>query len=211
MRLIPYNYPWTTRAFYSPDEPPAAVDPPKDDPDDKDLTDKGKAALQRERDARKAAEKSLTDLQAQVADLAKFKTDTETAAAAAAADKAKAEGQYEQVAKDAETARDAAKADLATAQQGIKDLQEAISTGLDDAFKALPEKVQKLWKGADDDVLGKFKFVHDPDYAAIVADLTHVDPANNGNRNPVDPANPNAPKVKPEDASKSQAPMYANF
>lgn len=209
MRIFPSPYAFhNPRQFFSPDDPPAG-DPPKDDPAEAELGEKGKVALQRERDARKKAEKDLTDLQATVEALNKFKTDTETAAATAAADRAKAQGQFEQVAKDAEIARDAAKADLAAAQDTIKQLTEAISTGLPESFEAIPEVVRNTYTGGDDNVLAKFQFVHNPATAALVKAVDPKAAANLGNGNPVDPADPTKPKVKPEDATKAQAPLYS--
>lgn len=209
MRIFPSPYAyWNPRQYFSPEDPPAG-DPPKDPEDPDGLGDKGKQALQRERDARKAAEKDAADTKAALAELQKFKDDTEAAATAAAAQRAKDQGQFEQIAKDAEVARDAAKADLATAQDTIKQLTEAISTGLPESFEAIPEVVRNTYTGGDDNVLAKFQFVHNPATAALVKAVDPKAAANLGNGNPVDPADPTKPKVKPEDAAKSQAPLYA--
>lgn len=209
MRIFPSPYAFhNPRQFFSPDDPPAG-DPPKDDPAEAELGEKGKVALQRERDARKAAEKEAADTKAALADLQKFKDDTEAAATAAAAQRARDQGQFEQVAKDAEIARDAAKADLATAQDTIKQLTEAISTGLPESFEAIPEVVRNTYTGGDDNVLAKFQFVHNPATAALVKAVDPKAAANQGNGNPVDPADPTKPKVKPEEAQKAQAPLYS--
>jgi multidrug efflux pump subunit AcrA (membrane-fusion protein) len=196
------------RQFFFPDDPPAG-DPQAPKGEEAELGDKGKEALERERSARKQAQKDLETLQASLADLQKFKDDTEAAASAAAAQRAKDQGQFEQIAKDAEAARDAAKADLAIAQDTIKQLTEAISTGLPESFEAIPEVVRNTYTGGDDNVLAKFQFVHHPATAALVKAVDPKAAANLGNGNPVDPADPTKPKVKPEDATKAQAPLYS--
>lgn len=108
------------------DDPPGDRDDDNDqgDPDDDEkLGAKGRDALKRERDARKAAERERTALQKRIDDLEQAQKAREDA-------DAKAKGEWEKVAKDREAELETLKAELA--ERDRNDLKRTIAaeTGL---------------------------------------------------------------------------------
>lgn len=137
---------------------PPSDDPPADPTEDKDpdgLSEAGKAALQKERDARKQAAKEAREAKAELDRLRAEKAEADAAKAKAEEDEAKRKGEFEQLAnKRAEdlaaaiAERDAERAEKAA-------LIEALKPEIDEQWKGLPAEVTELYEGADDDVLAK--------------------------------------------------------
>lgn len=143
------------------------------------LSDAGKAAIQKERDARRAAAKEARELKAE--NDALKAAQAEAAAAKAAADEAEAErkGEFERLAteraeslKTVTGERDGLKAQLDT-------LIASLKPGIDASFKELPEEVAELYTGDADDVLGKQAFMatHKKLIDRFAADKTKKDGA----------------------------------
>lgn len=174
------------------------------------LGDKGKNAIRAARQERDKAKDDLATLAATVKDLQKFKDDSEKASRDKAEEDAKNKGEFETLATKYKGEKETAEADLKTANARVKELEAAMATGIEDQFKAYPEEVQKLWKGDDKDILGKYRFVTDPDMKAIAERLTGDSKTEgdrgNGKNPPVGDK-----KVTDEQASKSQAPIYSSF
>ena len=119
-----------------------ADDQDHDDTHDADaLGDAGKAALKRERDARKAAEKDKADLAKRIADFEKAQKDRDDAAA-------KEKGEWETIAKQREDELAQLKADLA--ERDLNDLKRTIAKD-----EGLPGDLALRLAGADEDELRK--------------------------------------------------------
>lgn len=127
----------------------------QDDHDTDALGDAGKAALKRERDARKAAEKERTDLAKRLADLEKAEQDRE-------AEAAKAKGEWEKVATDREKELEQLKADLA--ERDLNDLKRTVATD-----EGLPADLALRLQGDDEETLRT-------DAKALVKHLKAKDP-----------------------------------
>jgi hypothetical protein len=123
---------------------------------DAELGEKGKKALEAEREARRAADAKAKDL----ADRLKAFEDKETERAAAEAKRAEeeatAKGEFERLANERKSQLDKARDDLAAARSEADQLKAAMAEVLESEWKALPAEVRDLWPGADDDLLGRF-------------------------------------------------------
>lgn len=174
------------------------------------LGDKGKNAIRAARQERDTAKNELATLAATVKDLQKFKDDQEKASREASEEDAKNKGEFEKLATKYKGELDTAQADVKTLTGRIKDLEAAMAGDLEEQFKALPEEVQKLWKGDEADVLGKYKFVTDPDYKAIAKRLAGESQQEGDRGNGKNPPAGDK-KVTDAQASQSQAPLYSAF
>jgi len=124
----------------------------------------------------------------------------------------KAKGEFEKV----ETQL---KADLETAQTEATSLKAendqyraAMAEGIEAGWQALPEAVRKLGEKqhAEDDVLGRFRFLHDPDTAALVKQLSEKADAKRGNGHDPKPSGTRG-TVSSDEARAAQAPLYRRF
>lgn len=104
-----------------------------------ELGDKGREALRREREARKAAEKERADLQKQIDALSKAQRDRDDA-------DAKAKGEWEKVAKERE--EELAKLTTLLAERDLNDLKRTIA-----ADEGLPADLALRLQGDDEDAL----------------------------------------------------------
>lgn len=105
--------------------PPPATEPPKPEADDDKLGEAGQAALKSERDARKAAERQMRDLEKQLADLTKAQKDRDD-------EEARKKGEWEKLAKDRETELADLKAKLAAQDRQAWRLKAAAKHGIPD-------------------------------------------------------------------------------
>lgn len=105
-------------------------------PAEEQLGDAGKAALQREREAREASDKEVKRLK-------KIVDDAEAAARKREADEAKAKGDFEALAKTAQEERDALKAELA--ERDKRDLRARVAKA-----NKLPEEIAPTLQGDDE-------------------------------------------------------------
>lgn len=137
------------------------------------LGDKGKAALKIERDARKAAEDREKSIQAERDALLTKERDREDADRKKREKEAADAGKFEELAATRETERDAAVARAETAEAENKKLRDTIKAGVDDDWKKLPDEIRKIGEKShpEDDVLGRYAFITDPDTKALVAKL----------------------------------------
>lgn len=103
------------------------------------LGDKGREALKRERDARKAAEKERNDLAKRIADIEKAQKDRDDA-------DAKAKGEWEKVATERQQELDQLKADLAA--RDMRDRKIAAATAAN-----LPKDMAERLRGETDEEL----------------------------------------------------------
>jgi hypothetical protein len=103
------------------------------------LGDKGREALKRERDARKAAEKERNDLAKRIADIEKAQKDRDDA-------DAKAKGEWEKVATERQAELDKLKADLAA--RDLNDRKTAIAKAA-----GLPDDLATRLQGETDEEL----------------------------------------------------------
>ena len=132
------------------------------------------AVAREKREAREAAERKFRDEAA----AAEQKRKDE-----AAAEAAKAAGKFDEV-------EGKLKGDLQTVT-GERDslkaendrLREAMKSGIEARWGEVPEKVRKIYKGSEDDVLARWEFLHDADIADLVKTLageTKETPRGNG-------------------------------
>lgn len=147
------------------------------------LGDKGKEAIRKERVAAKAATDALKETQKKLADLERDKADRETAEAKAKEAEAAKKGEFEELATKREQERDAAKADATRLTAENDQFRAAMATGVAAGWKDLPEEVRKVGEKQhpEDDVLGRWSFLHDPDTKALVAKLTDKSETKRGN------------------------------
>jgi hypothetical protein len=185
--------------------PDTKADDKSDDLDKIDgLGDKGKEAIRKEREAAKVARDEAKAMKDERDALQKEKTEREDAAAKAREDEAAKKGEFETLAQQRESERDAAKADAKTLKADNDALREAMKAGLEAGWKDLPESVRKLGEKQhpEDDVLGRWTFLHDPDTAALVKQLAGKEPPKRGNGG--DPKPNGTGSVSNEAAQKAQ-------
>ncbi len=140
------------------------------------LGEAGKAALDAERTARRTAEKRVKDLET----AEQARTDAQRKADEAAAAKA---GEWETLASKRERERDEATTEATTLRTEVDQLRAAMAGGLKDGWKALPDRLRKIGERlhGEDDVLGRWGFLHDPETVALARELTEKTPAARGN------------------------------
>lgn len=158
--------------------------------------------LSKERKA--AADKARADAKAE-ADAA-----AEQARKDKEAEDAKKAGDFEKVESTLKADLDAARTE-ATSLKGENDqLREAMKAGVDAQWKDLPPALQLAGKViAEDDVLGRWNFLNDPDVVKQVKDAeANAGPKAPHNRDPKANGTSNATN---EDARKAQASLYRNF
>jgi hypothetical protein len=121
----------------------AAQDPHDDSPatdtDDSALGDKGKQAIQREREARKAAEKARADLEKRLKAIEDERKQAEDA-------KAKEQGEWEKVATERERELEKLRAQIA--ERDLNDLKRTVA-----AEEGLPAELALRLAGDDEDAL----------------------------------------------------------
>lgn len=142
----------------SPEGDPPDDDPDTDPPDDpipETMDTAAKAALTKEREARKQAAKEARDAKAALATLQAEKDAADAAKAQAEAEDAKKKGEWEKLATDRETQLNATTGERDTLKQQLDTLIAAIKPDVDAQWKALPEEVTELYEGDGDDVLAK--------------------------------------------------------
>lgn len=130
-----------------------------------------KSALTKQRDARKAAAARAKAAEDERDALRQEKAAREEAERKRKDKEAKEAGRFEDLANERERERDAAKSEAATLQAQLDQYKTALEAGLDDAWAALPETVRELWDGDDDDVLGRFAFMHKPAVKKLVKEF----------------------------------------
>jgi hypothetical protein len=123
------------------------------------LNDAGKAAIAKERDARKQAAKEARELKAELDALKADKAAADEAKRLADEKAAEEQGQFKELAEQRANDLAAANAAKQTAQEKLDTLIASIKPDVDDAWKALPEEVSEIYTGAADDVLGKKQFM----------------------------------------------------
>lgn len=175
------------------------------------LGDQGKEAIRKEREAAKAAAQEAKAAKAERDALLKEKAEREAAEAKAREAEAAKKGEFEELATARERERDAAKAEAKTLAEENTALKAAMAEGITSGWKDLPEEVRKLGEKqhAEDDVLGRFAFLHDPDTKALVAKLTVSTEGKAAHGR--DPRATGTSKATNEDARKAQAAIYRNF
>jgi len=195
----------------SPQDGKAGAIPDGAKPDESGTGEKGddKAALSRMGEQRDAARTQLSEVTAERDALLKEKQQREAADQKATEEAAEKRGEYEALAKKREAERDEARTQVAALTAEIDQLKTAMTTGLDEEFGKLPATVQKLWKGANDDVLGRFSFLHDADVQKLVTELEEKGEAVRGSGQNPKPGDDS--KVDVEAARKSQAALYSNW
>ena len=148
---------------------------PSDDLDKVEgLGDKGKEVIRKEREAAKAAADEAKAAKAERDALLKEKAEREAAESKAREEEAARKGEFETLAQKREAERDAAKAEAKTLADENTELKAAMAEGITSGWKDLPDEVRKIGEKqhAEDDVLGRFRFLNDPDTKALVAKLT---------------------------------------
>jgi F0F1-type ATP synthase membrane subunit b/b' len=169
------------------------------------LNDAGKAALVKERDARKAAAKEAREAKAELETLRAQKAEADAAKLKAEEADAIKRGEFEKLA----TARaeeitkltgdrDATKAQLAS-------LIESIKPEVDTAWKALPEEVAELFDGDASDVLAKKSFM--ASHKKLIDKLTATKEEENDRFRRV----PNTPRPNPKAKDDIQPLVPAKF
>lgn len=125
---------------------------------------------------KKAADAAKTELQQQI-DAARQKDEDERTAA-----DLKAKGEYEALEADLKSKLQAAQDDAKQARAELKRYQEAIDAALKPVSEKVPEKVMKLYPGAEDDPLAKWEFIHRDATQDLIKDLAGEEQKpNNGN------------------------------
>lgn len=142
-----------------------------------------KAALQRMGEQRDAARADAKRMQEERDALLQEKTAREAADQKARDDDAKKRGEFETLAATREAERDEARTEAATLRAENDQLRAAMAAGIEAGWKNLPESVRKIGEKqhGDEDVLGRFQFLHDPDTAALVKQLSEREPTKPGN------------------------------
>lgn len=171
-----------------------------------------KEALKRMGEQRDAARAEAKKIQDERDALLKEKQEREAAEAKAKEEDAAKRGEFEALAKKREEERDAAKADVARLTADNDQYRAAMAEGIEAGWKALPEAVRKLGEKqhAEDDVLGRFRFLHDPDTTALVKQLTEKVGTTRGNGH--DPkVSGTRGTVSSDEARAAQAPLYRRF
>lgn len=183
----------------------------KDEFDGLELGDKGKEAIKREREARKAAEDARKAADDELATLRKEKADREAAEQKRKEKEAAEAGKFEELATTRERERDEAKTEVTRLTSEVDQLKAAMASGIATGWKDLPEEVRKLGEKqhAEEDVLGRFRFLNDPDTKALVAKLTGSTEGKAAHGR--DPRATGTSKATNEDARKAQAAIYRNF
>ena len=135
------------------------------------LGDQGKEAIRKEREAAKAAAQEAKAAKAERDALLKEKAEREAAEAKAREEEAAKKGEFEELATARERERDAAKAEAKTLAEENTELKAAMAEGIKSGWKELPDVVRKVGEKQhpEDDVLGRFQFLNDPDIKAWVA------------------------------------------
>lgn len=158
----------TTEGATKPGDPAAKPEATTDG----ELGAAGKAALDAERAARKAAEKRVRDLEAAEADRAEAKRKADEKAAAE-------RGEWEKLAMERERERDEAKGEATSLRAENDQLRAAIAAVLADEWKALPAEVRDAYLGAEDDPLARLAFL--PKAKKLAEKLAAREPAVRGN------------------------------
>ncbi len=174
------------------------------------LGDQGKEAIRKEREAAKAAADEAKAAKAERDALLKEKAEREAAESKAREEEAARKGEFETLAQKREAERDEAKAELTRLTGEVDQFKAAMAEGIKSGWKDLPDEVRKLGEKyhAEDDVLGRFRFLNDPDTKALVA--RHA-PDGQKAAHGRDPKATGTSKPTNEDARKAQAPIYRNF
>jgi len=136
------------------------------------LGDKGKAAIKAERDARAEAERKLNDLSATVTDLQKEKQKREADEAKAREQQIKDAGQYQELAETLEKKLADATTELETLRTENTRFKEVMSETLKEQWGTLPDPIQRLWKGDEEDILGKYDYLNDKDVREAASKMT---------------------------------------
>jgi hypothetical protein len=123
------------------------------------LNDAGKAAIAKERDARKQAAKEARELKAELDALKADKAAADEAKRLADEKAAEEQGQFKELAEQRANDLAAANAEKQTAQEKLDTLIASIKPDVDEAWKALPEEVSELFTGDANDVLSKKAFM----------------------------------------------------
>jgi len=122
------------------------------------------ALVAKEKREAKAAAKAEADAAATAAE--------EERRATAAAEEAKKRGDFEAVENQLKADVETAKSEAKRLKAENDTLREAMKTGIEARWKDVPEKIAKLYKGDEADVIGRWNFLNDPDVAELVKDLS---------------------------------------
>jgi hypothetical protein len=123
------------------------------------LNDAGKAAIAKERDARKQAAKEARELKAELDALKADKAAADEAKRLADEKAAEEQGQFKELAEQRANDLAAANAAKQTAQEKLDTLIASIKPDVESQWKALPEEVAELFDGDAADVLSKKQFM----------------------------------------------------
>lgn len=178
------------------ENPKPDADPQDDIPDG--LGDKGKEALKRERDARKAAEKLAQDNAAELARLRQEKAAAEAERAKAAEEEAARKGEFEKLATDRAEKLTAATAELKAKDDEIAAYEALIAPMVETLAKELPKEALDGYD-AEQPMRARLAWLRDRE--RLVKALT-----------PADPTKPKVPMTprpngagKPDDEASRQA------
>lgn len=176
-------------------EPTTDHTPPPDDRDDdgadEQLGEAGKRALERERAARKAAERAARDAQAEMQRMRDEQRKREEAEAAE-------QGRFRELAERREAELAQAQDQLTAVQQERDALLDIVRADVESHWDQLPDEVREAYDGADDDVLSKRRHMHR--MAKVIQRLTTADESRPGN----------GPNPRPADTTKRDLEAAAN-
>lgn len=157
----------------------------------KDLSESGKAVLREERRLKKAAEKQAADLKVERDALLQKEQEREAEAKKRQEAEAAEAGKFQELAEKREQERDTAIQERDALKAENQKLTDTLKAGVDGQWKELPEEVRKVGEKShpEDDILGRYAFLTDPDTKALVVKI-----AGTGNRREGNGPNP-PPKV----------------
>lgn len=132
----------------------------------------------------------------------KAKADRDAADAQATKDQeaadAKAKGDFATVEKQLGADLETAKTEATSLKTENDQLREAMKAGVEAGWKEFPESIRKVGEKQhpENDVLGRWTFLHDADTAALVKELSGKDTARGNGRDPKPNASGGTPELK---------------
>ncbi len=152
----------TAGATPAPDTPPPDPEREDDDLDElpDDLGDAGKAALRRERKARREAERKLTSLQARLAALEKAEAERQAAERGRQEAEAKQRGEWERIATEREAQIATLSAKLQAAEERLAAAIDLLRPWVERGWADLPRELRDLYTGPEDDILAMQAHLH---------------------------------------------------
>lgn len=166
------------------------TDPPKDE--SKDTSQDTSADDARVKELRRRA----NTLQSERDEMAKRLDALEKADKKRREDEAAEAGKFEELAQTREQERDSAIQERDALKAENLKLRDTLKAGVEEDWKALPEEVRKVGEKSypEDDVMGRYSFLTDPDTKALVAKIA-------GNGDGTSRREGNTPPPKPRDGA----------